>query len=157
MRLIKKYPNRRLYDTRTSKFVSLEDIKRLVLEHEEFKVDDSRSDEDLTRSVMLQIINEQELNGGSALLTDQVLSQLIRFYGHSMQGLMREYLEGSLRVFLEQQDGLRRQFESALATHPMNVLGQIAEQNLELWRQFSRFGQPPEQPAGKDDDDPPTG
>ena len=153
MRLIKKYPNRRLYDTRTSKFVSLEDIKRLILEHEDFKVVDSRSDDDLTRSVMLQIINELELNGSSALLTDQVLSQLIRFYGHSMQGLMREYLEGSLRVFLEQQDGLRRQFDSALATHPMNVLGQIAEQNLELWRQFARFGQP----AGNDDDEPPTG
>ena len=96
MRILKKYPNRRLYDTTQSCFVALEDVKRLVLTGEPFEVHDSKTGEDITRSVLLQIIAEQEADSGGSLLTDEVLRQLIRFYGDSLHGLLREYLERSV-------------------------------------------------------------
>jgi polyhydroxyalkanoate synthesis repressor PhaR len=90
--LIKKYPNRRLYDTETSTYITLTDVKQLVLENEEFKVLDAKSSEDLTRSILLQIILEEE-SGGLPMFSSPMLSQIIRFYGHAMQGMMGSYLE----------------------------------------------------------------
>ena len=90
-RLIKKYPNRRLYDTQTSAYITLADVKQLVLETEDFKVLDAKSSEDLTRSILLQIILEEEA-GGAPLFSSAMLSQIIRVYGHAIQGMMVSYL-----------------------------------------------------------------
>jgi len=99
-RLIKKYPNRRLYDTQTSTYVTLSDIKALVMASEVFKVIDAKSDEDLTRNILLQIILEEEA-GGAPVFSSQMLSQIIRFYGNSMQGLMGNYLEKTMQSFVD--------------------------------------------------------
>ena len=137
-RVIKKYPNRRLYDTSQSSYVTLEDVRNLVLSGEEFQVIDSRTKDDITRSVLLQIISEQESGDGTPLFTNQVLQQLIRFYGDSLQGLMGEYLEKSVSMFLEQQDALRRQVQSVMDTNPFSVMSKIAEQNLSVWQSFAQ-------------------
>ena len=99
-RLIKKYPNRRLYDTQTSTYVTLSDIKSLVMGNEVFKVVDAKTEEDLTRNILLQIILEEEA-GGAPVFSSQMLSQLIRFYGNSMQGLMGNYLEKTMQSFVD--------------------------------------------------------
>jgi polyhydroxyalkanoate synthesis repressor PhaR len=137
VRILKKYPNRRLYDTSQSCFVALEDVKRLVLSGEPFEVQDSKSGEDITRSVLLQIIAEQEADGGSSLLTDDVLRQLIRFYGDSLHGLLREYLERSVSMFLEQQGAFHEQLRTMLSAHPLNLMSRLAEQNIEMWTRMS--------------------
>ena len=99
-RLIKKYPNRRLYDTQTSTYVTLSDIKSLVMASEVFKVIDAKTDEELTRNILLQIILEEEA-GGAPVFSSQMLSQIIRFYGNSMQGLMGNYLEKTMQSFVD--------------------------------------------------------
>ena len=99
-RIIKKYPNRRLYDTSSSSYVALADIKQLVMHNTPFRVVDAKSGEDLTRSILLQIILEHE-SEGSPILTEQVLTNIIRFYGHSMQGFMGSYLEKNVQTFMD--------------------------------------------------------
>jgi len=99
-RLIKKYPNRRLYDTQTSTYVTLADIKGLVMANEVFKVIDAKTEEELTRNILLQIILEEEA-GGAPVFSSQMLSQIIRFYGNSMQGLMGNYLEKTMQSFVD--------------------------------------------------------
>ena len=101
-RVLKKYPNRRLYDTRTSGYITLADVKQMVMRAEPFEVRDARSGEDLTRSILLQIILEEE-TGGVPMFSTDMLSQLIRFYGHAMQGMMGAYLEKNLQTFVEMQ------------------------------------------------------
>ena len=140
MRILKKYPNRRLYDTTDSKFVTLENVKQLVLQHEEFQVEDSKTGKDLTSSVLLQIISEMEDSGKEALLTNKLLQQLIRFYGSGMQGLLSQYLEHSLAAFLDQQDGLQRQMRQLLDANPMNMLKKISEQNINIMSAFANSG-----------------
>jgi polyhydroxyalkanoate synthesis repressor PhaR len=108
VRLIKKYPNRRLYDTKTSTYITLADVKQLVLENESFKVVDAKSAEDLTRSILLQIILEEE-SGGVPMFSSTMLAQVIRFYGHAMQGMMGSYLEKNIEVFMEVQDRMAEQ------------------------------------------------
>lgn len=137
MRILKKYPNRRLYDTTQSCFVALEDVKRLVLTGEPFEVHDSKTGDDITRSVLLQIIAEQEADSGGSLLTDEVLRQLIRFYGDSLHGLLREYLERSVALFMEQQDAFHEQLRSLLNGHPLNLMSRLAEQNLDMWSRLA--------------------
>ena len=99
-RVIKKYPNRRLYDTASSSYVALADIKQLVMHNTPFRVVDAKSGEDLTRSILLQIILEHE-SEGAPILTEQVLANIIRFYGHSMQGFMGSYLEKNVQTFMD--------------------------------------------------------
>ncbi|WP_310626784.1 polyhydroxyalkanoate synthesis repressor PhaR [Limnohabitans sp.] len=99
-RVIKKYPNRRLYDTTSSSYVALSDIKQLVMTHAPFRVVDAKSGEDLTRSILLQIILEHE-SDGAPILTEPVLANIIRFYGHSMQGFMGFYLEKNVQTFMD--------------------------------------------------------
>ncbi len=99
-RVIKKYPNRRLYDTSSSSYVALADIKQLVMQNTVFRVVDAKSGEDLTRSILLQIILEHE-SEGAPMLTEQVLANIIRFYGHSMQGFMGAYLEKNVQTFMD--------------------------------------------------------
>ena len=102
VRVLKKYPNRRLYDTRTSSYITLVDVKQMVLDNEDFIVRDAKSGDDLTRSILLQIILEEE-TGGVPMFTAQALAQIIRFYGHSMQGVMGDYLERNMQTFTDLQ------------------------------------------------------
>lgn len=101
-RVIKKYPNRRLYDTETSSYITLAEVKQLVMDSEPFVVRDVKTGEDLTRSILLQIILEEEANG-SPMFTAPVLASVIRFYGHAMQGLMGGYLEKNIQSLMEVQ------------------------------------------------------
>jgi len=107
-RLIKKYPNRRLYDTQTSTYITLADVKQLVLAGESFTVIDAKSSEDLTRSILLQIVLDEE-SGGVPMFSANMLSQVIRFYGNAMQGMMGDYLEKNILAFVEIQSNLQEQ------------------------------------------------
>jgi polyhydroxyalkanoate synthesis repressor PhaR len=133
IRVIKKYPNRRLYDTAISQYVTLDDIRRLVKEGASFKVIDAKSKDDITRSILLQIIVEQEESGEPILSTD-FLARVIRFYGDAMQGFMGNYLEKSMDSFLEQQEVIRKQFASMMEKTPFSVMTEMTERNLDMWR-----------------------
>ena len=133
MRVIKKYPNRRLYDTSKSTYITLDDVKALVLNHDRFKVIDSKSDDDLTRSILLQIIMEQEGDDGGSVMTNEVLSSLIRFYGQPMRGEMSNFLESSVQAFLEQQDTIKEQMQNLVDVSPVGMMTKMAEQNMKLW------------------------
>ncbi|HEX4843596.1 MAG TPA: polyhydroxyalkanoate synthesis repressor PhaR [Limnobacter sp.] len=126
-RLIKKYPNRRLYDTQTSSYITLGDVKQLVLQNENFQVVDAKSSEDLTRSILLQIILEEE-TVGAPIFTSPMLAQIIRFYGNAMQGIMGTFLEKNLQAFMDIQNSFQEQGKS------MADGSQFA--NPELWSQF---------------------
>ena len=107
------------------------------LDGESFEVRDAKSGEDLTRSVLLQIIAEQEQDG-EPMLSTQLLSQIIRFYGDSLQGFMGNYLERSMTLFLEQQQTFRQQMGNLLGQTPWTAMNQLTERNLELWQEFQR-------------------
>jgi polyhydroxyalkanoate synthesis repressor PhaR len=109
VRIIKKYPNRRLYDTTTSVYITLADVKKLVLENVDFKVEDAKTKDDLTRSILLQIILEEESGDGAPMFSSDVLSKIIRFYGNAMQGMMGNYLEKNIQTFVEIQKKLQAQ------------------------------------------------
>lgn len=109
--MIKKYPNRRLYDTTTSAYVTLAEVKALVLQGQPFVVRDVKTDDDLTRSILLQIILEQE-SSGMPLFTEAMLAQFIRYYGHGMQGLLGSYLERNLQVFMDMQQRMQDQAQA---------------------------------------------
>jgi polyhydroxyalkanoate synthesis repressor PhaR len=102
VRTLKKYPNRRLYDTRNSSYITLADVKQMVLGGEDFEVRDAKTGDDLTRSILLQIILEEE-SGGVPMFSTQALAQIIRFYGHAMQGVMGTLLEKNLQTFTDMQ------------------------------------------------------
>lgn len=131
VRIIKKYPNRRLYDTEISSYITLDDIKKLVLENKDFKVVDARTEEDLTNSTLLQIITEQEDNG-TPMFTNQILQNLIRFYGNSLQGVMSSYLEQSMNLFMQQQESLKNQMEHVLPNHPLNFFNELTKKNMAM-------------------------
>lgn len=107
-RVIKKYPNRRLYDTDTSTYITLTEVKRLVMDSEPFVVRDAKTNEDLTRSILMQIILEEE-SGGAPMFTEAVLANIIRFYGHAMQGFMGSYLEKNVQALTDMQAKLAEQ------------------------------------------------
>ena len=125
-RLIKKYPNRRLYDTQTSSYITLTDVKQLVLDNEEFTVVDAKSSEDLTRSILLQIILEEEA-GGAPMFTEPVLASIIRFYGQAMQGYMAPYLEKNIQAMTEMQ---------------AELAGKAEELTPETWARFMTIQSP---------------
>jgi polyhydroxyalkanoate synthesis repressor PhaR len=133
LRLIKKYPNRRLYDTKTSSYITLVDVKQMVLKQEEFQVVDAKSGDDLTRAILLQIILEEE-SGGMPLFSSELLSQLIRSYGNAMQGMMGSYLERNIRAFQDIQKALQEQ------SHRM--YGDNSRASQELWSQFMNLQGP---------------
>jgi polyhydroxyalkanoate synthesis repressor PhaR len=154
-RVIKKYPNRRLYDTEISSYITIEDVRQLIVEGETFEVRDAKTGEDLTRQVLLQIIAEHEQDG-EPMLSTQLLSQIIRFYGDSLQGFMGNYLERSMQVFLEQQQQFRQQVGSLLGQTPWTMMNQLTERNLEVWKDFQKtllgggVGNPSAAPREKD-------
>lgn len=125
-RLIKKYPNRRLYDTQTSSYITLADVKQLVLDKEEFTVVDAKTEENLTRSILLQIILEEEANG-SPMFSSDALSQIIRYYGHAMQGMMGSYLEKNIQAFIDIQNKLTENSKGLYEGKPFSP---------EMWAQF---------------------
>jgi polyhydroxyalkanoate synthesis repressor PhaR len=133
LRLIKKYPNRRLYDTKTSSYITLADVKQMVLKQEEFQVVDAKSGEELTRQILLQIILEEE-QGGLPMFSSDLLSQLIRFYGNAMQGLMGTYLEKNIRAFHDIQKTLQEQ--------STRMYGDSARGTQDLWAQFMNLQGP---------------
>jgi polyhydroxyalkanoate synthesis repressor PhaR len=132
-RIIKKYPNRRLYDTETSSYITLADVKKLVLEHIDFRVEDAKSKEDLTRSILLQIILEEE-SAGAPMFSSDMLSQIIRFYGNAMQGMMGSYLEKNIHTFIDIQKRLQDQSRQLYGQNPM--LGS------EAWTEFVKMQGP---------------
>jgi polyhydroxyalkanoate synthesis repressor PhaR len=136
-RIIKKYPNRRLYDTEISSYITLEEIRQLVLEDEEFEVRDAKTGENLTRSVLLQIISEYE-DRGQPMFTTKLLSQIIRFYGDSLQGFMGGYLERSLQIFLDQQQQFRSQLNNMLGQTPWSMLNDLSERNMDMWKNLQQ-------------------
>ena len=117
-RIIKKYPNRRLYDTETSSYITLADVKKLVLEQVHFRVEDAKTKEDLTRAILLQIILEEE-SAGAPMFSSDMLSQIIRFYGNAMQGMMGSYLEKNIQTFIEIQKRLQDQSRQVYGQNPM--------------------------------------
>lgn len=133
-RLIKKYPNRRLYDTRTSAYITLADVRDLVVKHEEFQVVDAKSGDDLTRSILLQIILEEEA-GGQPMFSSDVLTQFIRFYGNAMQGMMGAYLDRNVQLFNELQKRMQEQASQMGG-------GGGGKANQDLWNQFLSFQGP---------------
>jgi len=154
VRVLKKYPNRRLYDTRSSSYITLADVKQMVMRAESFEVRDARSGEDLTRSILLQIILEEE-SAGVPMFSAQALAQIIRFYGHAMQGLMGSYLENNLQAFVdlqqrfaEQGKGLYdpkhftpelwAQFLSGQAPLMQGLMGNYLEQSASLFAQMQK-------------------
>ena len=136
-RVIKKYPNRRLYDTVISSYITIEDVRQLIVDGEDFEVRDAKTGEDLTRCVLLQIIAEHEQDG-EPMLSTQLLSQIIRFYGDSLQGYMGSYLERSVQLFMEQQQQLRQQMGGNLGQTPWTMLNQLTERNLDQWKDFQQ-------------------
>ena len=117
-RTIKKYPNRRLYDTETSSYITLQDVKKLVLDHVDFKVEDAKTKDDLTRAILLQIILEEE-SAGAPMFSSDMLSQIIRFYGNAMQGMMGNYLEKNIHTFMEMQKKLQDQSKQLYGQNPL--------------------------------------
>ena len=132
VRIIKKYPNRRLYDTEISSYVTLEDVRQLIIEGESFEVRDARSGRDLTRAVLLQILAEHE-DIGQPIFSTQLLTTVIRFYGDSLQGIIGSYLERSIQVFSEQQQQLRGHIGTVVQS-PWALLNQLTERNMEIWK-----------------------
>jgi polyhydroxyalkanoate synthesis repressor PhaR len=132
-RIIKKYPNRRLYDTETSSYITLVDVKRLVLENVAFRVEDAKTHDDLTRSILLQIILEEE-SVGAPMFSSDVLSQIIRFYGNAMQGMMGSYLEKNIHTFIEIQKRLQDQSRQVYGENPML--------SADAWNEFIKMQGP---------------
>ncbi|GGW78543.1 polyhydroxyalkanoate synthesis repressor PhaR [Alteromonas halophila] len=137
MIIIKKYPNRRLYDTTQSRYVNLEYIKALINDSKEFQVVDSKTGDDITKSLLLQIISESETNDNQSLLTNSLLKQLIRYYDTDMQYFVRDYLEQSLVTLMEQQDKMQGMMKTMAASSPFSLFSKMMEQNMDMWSQHS--------------------
>ena len=135
MRVLKKYPNRRLYDTQTSSYITLTDVKEMVMGCEQFIILDAKTGEDLTRSILLQIILDEETTGEAPLFTSELLAQLIRFYGHAMQGMLGKYLESNIKSFSEFQKKLQEQSHSLYGESNSQV-------QSDMWTQFMNFHGP---------------
>jgi polyhydroxyalkanoate synthesis repressor PhaR len=132
-RIIKKYPNRRLYDTAISSYITLDDVRRLVVEGVTFQVIDVRSKEDITRSILLQIIAEQE-ESGQPIFSSDALTKIIRAYGKNLENVMGDFLERSLEMFTEQQQAIAKQMQSLIGGDPVSLMNDMTKRNLDLWR-----------------------
>ena len=145
-RVIKKYPNRRLYDTDTSTYITLSEVRQLVIDNQNVVVRDAKTGEDLTRSILLQIILEEEA-GGAPMFSEAVLANIIRFYGHAMQGFMGSYLEKNIQMFTDMQARLAEQspgmtpeawakFMGAQSPMVQGLMGNYTEQSRTLFTQM---------------------
>jgi polyhydroxyalkanoate synthesis repressor PhaR len=150
-RVIRKYPNRRLYDTVESRYVTLADIRRLVVERVDFVVTDRKSQQDITRSILLQVIAEQE-GAGESLMSRDFLSQVIRSYGSGLHDFVGRYLDESIQQFAKEQRELRERFKSVVGIDPLETVTAVAQKNYQRWRSlqeevFARL----RSPFGRDD------
>jgi polyhydroxyalkanoate synthesis repressor PhaR len=150
-RVIRKYPNRRLYDTVESRYVTLADIRRLVVERIDFVVLDRKSQQDITRSILLQVIAEQE-GGGESLMSRDFLSQVIRSYGSGLHDFVGRYLDESIQLFAKEQRELRDRFKNVVGIDPLETVSHVAQKNYQRWKSlqeevFSRLTRP----FGRDD------
>ena len=132
-RIIKKYPNRRLYDTEDSRYITLNDVRDLVLNKTEFVVIDKKSGNDITRPILLQVISEQEQHG-EAIMSEDFLSQVIRSYGKVVPGFMANYLEQSMQLFVTQQQNLRGKVKRVVGVDPVEAVTEIAQKNFNRWK-----------------------
>jgi polyhydroxyalkanoate synthesis repressor PhaR len=136
-RVIRKYANRRLYDTEASRHINKEDVRKLIASGHDVRIVDEGSGDDITRSVLLQLVAEQEL-GGQPVLSDEMLTQIIRFYAHPMQGVLGSYLQQSFESFLQQQSTLQEQMQEMMKSGPFAVMKDVAKQNMEAWQSMQR-------------------
>ena len=134
-RVIKKYANRRLYDAADSRHVTLEDLRKLIVQGEKIKVVDDKSGEDLTRAILLQIIADQE-QFGQPILSTPTLESIIRFYGDAMQGFMGRYLEQAVASFVAQQQALQTQISKMVSGTPLASMAEFAQANFAMWQQM---------------------
>lgn len=132
-RVIRKYPNRRLYDTVESRYVTLADIRRLVVERIDFVVLDRKSQQDITRSILLQVIAEQE-GAGESLMSRDFLSQVIRSYGSGLQEFVGRYLDESIQQFAREQRELRDRFKNVVGLDPVETVTAVAQKNYQRWK-----------------------
>jgi polyhydroxyalkanoate synthesis repressor PhaR len=159
-RLIKKYANRRLYDSTESRHVTLEDIRKMIVSGAKVKVVDDKSGEDLTRAVLLQVIAEQD-QYGTPVLSTELLEAIIRFYGNPVQEMLTKYMEQSVGTLVRQQETMRAEMSKALAG-PMAPLAEFARQNMDQWSKIQASmmtafsGVKPEPPAPEKDQEPKT-
>ncbi len=136
MRVIRKYANRRLYDTQQSRYVTLEDLRQLVLDNEPFRVEDAKSGEDLTRTILLSIIIEQEQADGDAeVFSNDLLAQFIRVYDMAQPLPLARYLEQGTKLMMEQQQRMQDQWQQAMRHSPMELMRELAEENMKFWQQ----------------------
>lgn len=145
-RLIKKYPNRRLYDTEESRYITLSEVRELVMRAIPFKVLDSQTEEDITRGILLQIIMEQEA-GGAPMFTSAMLERFIRFYGDTAQAAFTTFLDQSLDLFVKQQHMFTEQMQGMWGSNPMEFWMKLGQQNMGFWKdmeELARRGATPE-------------
>ena len=158
-RVIKKYPNRRLYDTEESRYITLADVKDLVMNKVDFEVIDKKSGENITRTILLQVISEQEQQG-DAIMSEDFLAQIIRAYGSVVPDFVTKYLEQSMTLFMQQQKILKGQLQNVVGTDPISAMADITQQNFaklqslqdDFLKQFA-----PARGDADDPDAPPTG
>lgn len=124
-RLLKKYPNRRLYDTSASQYITVEDVRKLIVKGDSITVEDSKDGKDLTRSILLQILAEQESEGHEPVLTNRAIEQLIRFYGDRLGGMVSRYIEQSILMFIDHQDQLRTRMRQLNELNPFNIARKV--------------------------------
>ena len=132
-RIIKKYPNRRLYDTVDSKYITLGNVKDLVMSNVDFSVIDKKSNEDITRNILLQIIMEQE-EDDEPIFTVDVLAKIIRLYGEGVQGLASNFLERSFLMFSEQQDQFNTRIKDSIQQSPLSTMAEVTQKNMQIWK-----------------------
>ena len=134
-RVIKKYPNRRLYDTEESRYITLADVKELVMNKVDFEVIDKKTGEDITRQILLQVISEQETHG-NAIMSEDFLSEVIRAYGSVVPDYMGKYLEQSMNFFMQQQKVLQGQVKSVVGSDPLSAMAELTQQNIARFQSF---------------------
>jgi polyhydroxyalkanoate synthesis repressor PhaR len=153
-RIIKKYPNRRLYDTAVSRYITLADVRSLVIGKTDFVVIDKKSGDDITRSILLQVISEQEQQG-DAIMSQDFLSQVIRSYGKVVPGFMANYLEQSMKLFMTQQQNLRGQVKRVVGVDPVVAVADITQKNFNRWKSLQDEVMRRFSGNGRDDNDRP--
>lgn len=156
-RLIKKYANRRLYDASQSRHITLDDIRTMVVAGEQVKVIEDKTNEDITRLILLQVIADQE-QFGRPILSTTLLESLIRFYGNSLQGFLSAYLEKSVETFMRQQEVVQSQLARMMTNAPMAAMSELTRQNLEAWARMQESMlaafSPPREPRNAGNDTP---
>ncbi|MBT3869233.1 MAG: polyhydroxyalkanoate synthesis repressor PhaR [Gammaproteobacteria bacterium] len=144
MRAYKKYPNRRLYDIEESKYVTVEDIRKVILKGESITVVDSKTEKNLSRTVLMQIISEQEGDGHEPILTNRVLEQMVRFYGGAMQSIVGGYIEQSIMTFLEHQERYKKSVRDITSSDPLAMMRGAMEKNMDFWNKMTQTSRGPD-------------